>query len=91
MGAAGRHSVTCYEALVHEHPWERKAGDNYGAGTKLVLLSPFTQCFESEEGKSKTKAATGHVFVSKAPRDFQEGGKKKKKITENEINLSAQH
>ena len=30
-GVSSRRSVTCYEALVHEHPYDGGGGDNYGA------------------------------------------------------------
>lgn len=86
LGAAGRHSVTCYEALVHEHPWETKASDNYGAGTKLALLSPFTHCFKPEDKKWNAGGCRARLCFA-ALWGFQETPK----ITENEINLSAQH
>lgn len=63
-GAAGRLSVTCYEALVREHPRETKAGDNYGAGTKLVLLSPFTRRFKAEEKVKQRRMPGTPLFPS---------------------------
>lgn len=63
-GAAGSHSVTCYEALVREHPRETKAGDNYGAGTKLVLLSPFTRRFKAKEKVKQRRMQGTPLFPS---------------------------
>lgn len=83
MGAAGRHSVTCYEALVREHPRETRAGDNYGAGTKLVLLPPFTRRFKGEE-KVQQRRMQGAVFVSEQLEIFR-----RQTLRENEINLRA--
>lgn len=82
-GAAGRHSVTCYEALVREHPRETKAGDNYGAGTKLVLLSPFTRRFKAEE-KVKQRRMQGTSLFSEQLEIFR-----RQTLAENEINLRA--
>lgn len=72
----GRRSVTCYEALVREHPWEMNAGDNYGAGTKLVSRSPFTRCFKPVEGETvKQRRLRGQVFVAEDREIFQEATK----------------
>lgn len=71
-------------------PGRRKQAIITVLGLNRCCSLPFTHCFRTWGGKSKTKTAAGHVFVSGLPQIFQDSNKKKK-IRENEINLSAQH
>lgn len=66
-------------------PERRKQGDNYGAGTKLVLLSPFTRRFKSRRESKNKDGRRGTRLCFRAAGDFF----RRQTLRENEINLRA--